>query len=321
MVDLTSSTDVPEGEPTAAEVIPHPILEDAKGKETGQTHEVPEPADGSETCPRARGYYEKVEFREEPVPRLEFTRVKGSSSPPTAMREFRRQISEVAQVIRLVFHKERGRRTSFFQELRVIAESGAVGGDYSIDVGLDGLEELKARMTYEFPHVRGHVWKWNFIITVFTVLLCLTASALSYKYMGSWIPGYGQAVSPAISLLFAAALIPLGVAFGLFAEFVFRVGDSVTYSQLAEINPGRWKPVQRAVNTLIIAAIFAAILAKGVFHVGVASTVLNDFWINDPMLSVAVGFVTGFAYPFVRDIVQQFRPERRGMGEGQRSIS
>jgi len=28
-------------------------------------------------------------------------------------------------------------------------------------------------------------------------------------------------------------------------------------------------------------------------------------------LSLAIGFVTGFAFPYVRDLVQQFRPIRR----------
>jgi hypothetical protein len=104
---------------------------------------------------------------------------------------------------------------------------------------------------------------------------------------------------------------PVGVLIGLFVEFIFRVSDDVPYDQLRAINPGRWKPFQRAFNTVLVAYIFAAILAVGAFQVGVASVLLNDFIDKKPELSLAIGFVTGFAFPFVRDLVQQFRPTRR----------
>jgi hypothetical protein len=37
----------------------------------------------------------------------------------------------------------------------------------------------------------------------------------------------------------------------------------------------------------------------------------HDFISTQPWLSIAVGFVTGFTFPYVRDIVTQFKPERR----------
>ncbi|MGR9500097.1 hypothetical protein ACU8OJ_25375 (plasmid) [Rhizobium leguminosarum] len=291
--------------PAPAEVIPHPMLDTAQHAEAAKSLQ-----EESVSAPTV-GYYEKVEFVEGPIPRIEFTRRKGSPSPPAALREFRREISDIAQLIRLVFQKDRARRTQFFKELHAVAQSGAAGHDYSVDVGLDGLEELKARIAYEFPLVRGYVWWWNFAITAFMFAVCATASAAYYWHFGVWIPDFKTDKSAEVSLMFAAFLIPLGVAVGLFAEFVLRVGDNVTYSQLNEINPGRWKPVQRAINTILIACIFSAMLAKGVFHIGVAGTLLNDFWMEDPLVSVGVGFITGFSYPFVRDILQQVRPERR----------
>jgi hypothetical protein len=94
-------------------------------------------------------------------------------------------------------------------------------------------------------------------------------------------------------------------------EFIFRVSDDIPYEQLRAINPGRWKPFQRTFNTVIVGYIFAGILGIGAFKVGVGSILLNDFIDKTPMLSLVIGFISGFAFPFVRDLVQQFRPERR----------
>ena len=56
----------------------------------------------------------------------------------------------------------------------------------------------------------------------------------------------GAPSGPAIAL--AAFLIPIGVAVGLFTEFVLRVNDDIPYEQLRAINPGRWQPIARALK-------------------------------------------------------------------------
>ena len=71
------------------------------------------------------------------------------------------------------------------------------------------------------------------------------------------------------SLLLAVFLIPVGALAGLFVEFIFRVNDDIPYEQLRAINPGRWKPFERALNTVIVAFILAGILAADVIKVGV----------------------------------------------------
>jgi hypothetical protein len=52
-------------------------------------------------------------------------------------------------------------------------------------------------------------------------------------------------------------------------------------------------------------------LGVGAVQVGVSKILLNDFIPQQPALALVIGFVTGFAYPLVRDLVQQFRPVKR----------
>jgi len=254
-------------------------------------------------------YYSEIIFVEG-EDRLDFKRAAGPQAPPIAYRQFRKQIEDVGRLVRILFKDDAARRAKFFEMLHVTADSGLRGRDCSLDVGADNLQDVKDSIADEFPAVRGKIWWWNFGILVATVAVCGLASGMLRYTTGVWIPAM-QANSIWPSLERAAFLIPLGAVIGLFVEFIFRVGDDVPYEQLRAINPGRWKPFQRAFNTLLVAYIFAAMLGAGAFQVGVASILLNDFVDKKPELSLAIGFVTGFAFPYVRDLVQQFRPVKR----------
>jgi hypothetical protein len=254
-------------------------------------------------------YYSEVVFVEEDN-RLDFTRAAGSQVPPTAYRELRRQIDDVARLVRVLFQDDKTRLAKFFEELHLTADSGLRGANSSLEIGADNLQDVKNHIADEFPAVRGKIWWWNFGLLVATTAVCGLASSVLHQTTGSWLPNANaNSIGPSLEL--AAFLIPLGVVIGLFVEFIFRVSDDVPYEQLRAINPGRWKPFQRTFNTLIVAYVFAGILGVGAFQVGVASVLLNDFVDKKPALSLAIGFVTGFAFPFVRDLVQQFRPVRR----------
>jgi H+/Cl- antiporter ClcA len=194
--------------------------------------------------------------------------------------------------------------------LHLTADSGLRGPNSDLDIGLDNLQDVKNDIADEFPAVRGKIWWWNCGILIGAIAICLLAMGVYHNFTNSWIPAV-SASSKLPSIWLAAFLIPLGAAIGLFVEFVFRVNDDVPYDQLRTINPGRWKPFQRAFNTIIVGYIFAGILGIGAFQVGVASVLLNDFIGDKPILSLVIGFVTGFAFPYVRDLVQQFRPVKR----------
>ena len=145
------------------------------------------------------------------------------------------------------------------------------------------------------------------------MVICLSGgAAVDYAaHSGAWVTPPKPGEFNWVTLAMAAFWIPVGVAIGLFLEFIFRVADDIPYEQLRSINPGRWKPLQRFFNTVMVAYTFAAILALDAFQVGVANVLLNEFVDKKPFLSLAIGFVTGIAFPYVRDLVQQFRPVRR----------
>src|SRR5262249_52342155 len=89
----------------------------------------------------ADGYFDSVAISgDELIPRIDFHRSRNNHPPPPALRDFRRQISEVARLIRLVFQNDRELRDRFFKQLHLVADSGAVGSNYSVETGLDNLQ-------------------------------------------------------------------------------------------------------------------------------------------------------------------------------------
>jgi hypothetical protein len=271
----------------------------------------PVPGNGGQSSDAAThpAYYSDILYVEIDK-RLDFKRAAGPQAPPIAYRQLRRQIEDVARLVRILFQDDKARLNKFFAMLHITADSGLRGPNSSLEIGADNLQDVKDSIADEFPAVRGKIWWWNFGILVATAAVCGLAAGVLHYTTGSWIPTM-QANSIWPSLKLAAFLIPLGVVIGLFVEFIFRVSDDVPYEQLRAINPGRWKPFQRAFNTVLVAYIFAGMLGVGAFQVGVASVLLNDFIDKKPELSLAIGFVSGFAFPYVRDLVQQFHPVKR----------
>jgi hypothetical protein len=304
-----SGTDV---QPRAAEVVPGD-LRDARLLTVNSS--IPERPSLVDVIAELGGahpeYYSQIRFDHEAnPPRIDFIRGSGAEGPPPEFRALRRQIEDVARVVRILFEHDRRRRTEFFGQLHVTADSGLRGRNSSVEIGSDNLLDVKNNIADAFPAVRGRIWWWNFALLLGVIAICVTASGFYYHAKGAWAPAVdGASVWPTLQL--AVFLIPLGVVVGLFVEFIFRVGDDIPYEQLRAINPGRWRPFQRAFNTIVVAYVFAGILGAGAFQVGVANVLLNDFIGDKPYLSLAIGFVTGFAFPYVRDLVQQFRPAKR----------
>ena len=261
-------------------------------------------------------YYSEIELENGDQPRLDFKLARPPQPVPAKFSELRKEIEDVERLVRVLFQDDRKRLEKFFLQLHMTADTGLRGPDCSAERGAEDLQEAKDNITDEFPAVRERLWWWNFSILAGALALCGVASGIFYWYStaGDWFP-YPRADSnkwPAVEL--SAFLIPLGVAIGLFVEFVFRLNDDVPYDKLRAVNPGRWRPLQRAINTIVVAYIFAATLGLGVVTVGVAGITLNDFIQGNPAkpeLSIAIGFITGFAFPYVRDLMQQFRPTKQ----------
>jgi len=254
-------------------------------------------------------YYQKIEFVNDSFPRLKFIRLVTAQPPPPAVFAFRRQIEDVCRLVRILFPSDKVRIPLFFTRLQAAADAGLSDPNASIEVGLDNLQDIKDSIADAYTDIRAKLWWWNIGLLAAGVAFCGLGVAALKGLGGVWLWDVNS--KDWLAWVVAGSLIPLGAMAGLFIEFIFRVNDDIPYEQLRAINPGRWKPFQRALNTIIVAIVFAAILAAQIIQVGVSGVLLNELSSGKPWLAVIVGFVTGFAFPYVRDLVQQVRPVAR----------
>lgn len=242
------------------------------------------------------------------------------SAPVTPeMRSLLLDILALERTILVLFadQKYKEQRRECFDGLLKTAKVGLCGTDYDVEMGRLDLALTKDDITNDFPKLRNELWKTYVTIAarfslLFGGLGCLlyyelfVAHAFSDRYKALL-----DAAPMLPQIVIALVWIPFGVPIGIFLEFVFRVGDNITYDRLLTFNSGRWEPPSRTINTWVTAYVFAFLLGIGAVQIGIGSVLLNDFITGRPWLSVAIGFVTGFAYPYVQDIVTQLKPERR----------
>jgi hypothetical protein len=250
-------------------------------------------------------FYETVSVADDDPSRLKFKRPPTAEAPPPAVRAMRRQIEDTARLVRTLFQDDPALRKKFIDQLKEAAESGLVGQNSSVEIGLENLQDVRESIADAYVVVRGKLWWWNVGLLGGAIAYCGFGAAALKLWGSTWL---WAAANGWQGWVVVALLMPLGAMAGLFVEFIFRVNDDIPYEQLRAINPGRWKPFQRALNTTIVAIIFAAILAVPLVQVGVSGVLLNEFSSGKPWLSVVIGFVTGFSFPYVRDLVQQVRP-------------
>jgi len=300
--DDTPTPIVPAGEP----VVDPPRVEALTPADEVENEEEP-PAREEDDPASHPVYYEAVSVADDDPSRLKFRRPPTAEAPPPAVRAMRRQVEDVSRLVRILFQDDEARRKQFVGQLKEAAESGLVGPNSNVEIGLENLQDVKDGIADAYTAIRSKLWRANLVLLGSAIACCGIASA-AFLFLGAqslWLATSGWPMYIAIGLM-----IFLGTMAGLFLEFIFRVNDDIPYDQLRAINPGRWKPLHRAMNTTIVAAIFAAILAAKIFQVGVGSVLLNDF-VTKSWLAVVIGFVTGFAFPYVRDLVQQVRPVSR----------
>jgi hypothetical protein len=243
------------------------------------------------------------------------------NTPTPAIWELVREIFAVARQIlrqiRVLFGSPKYKKERVGLYTTLLSSAEALCGQYNIEAAWLNIAETKNEISDEFPTLRDELWKSYLTITVcFALTLGPIGCAIYYHLLINHVFSDHNTTllkqAPAFpQLCIALVWIPFGVAIGIFLEFVFRVSENLTYARLLAINPGRWKPWRRTASTVITAYVFAFIVGVGAFQIGIGSILLNDFISTRPWLSVAVGFVTGFTFPYVRDIVTQFKPERR----------
>jgi hypothetical protein len=267
-------------------------------------------------------YYTRVDVNDVRNPtRLDLVRDPQSPTPPEAMRILSRGIQEVGRLVTTVFSFDPALRKKFFEELHITADVGLVGSNFNTDTGLDNLAEVKGNIADQFPAIRTHYWRTYARYVVNSAVLLILGGLIYYLGTVGWCFGPKPAPDgdyhPLVIMAIAAFWIPVGVAIGLFLEYNSRVDTNIPYEKLQSINAARWDPFQRFVNTVLSGYVFATIMGIGIVQVGVSSILLNNFATKQPYLALVIGFVTGFAAPYVQDIISQTRPVTRGAPQSQ----
>ncbi len=232
---------------------------------------------------------------------------------PEPMQALLRQIGLLSRVIVRVFD-DVSQRLILFEQLHKAADLGLRGDKYSVESAERDLIEVKTSIADAFSSVRDNIWRRNLWFVSVCIFWAIPGFILFYAAQRNlWnVPQLQIGVfHPAVAASIAFLWIPLGAAIGVFLEFTYSVDREISFEHLLTINPGRWRPGQQLLNTIFTAYCFAAIMGSGAFQIGVLSILLNEFATTKPLLSIAVGFVTGFGFPYVRDLIFKFKPVQR----------
>lgn len=159
--------------------------------------------------------------------------------------------------------------------------------------------------------VRDKRLKEYTILLVLCGLIPLILGAIVLLTGGfGWLnkPVSGQPYDPLFAWIIAAFWIPAGAAICVWGEFALRMQSGLSYDQLLNLDPSRWRPAQRLLITVGISFIFAFLLAFDAIQVGLGSLLLNEFAKKTPAMALAVGGITGLAFAAVQDIIFRVKP-------------
>jgi hypothetical protein len=260
----------------------------------------------------------KVYFREVTIitldnpRRLNIERPNNAPDPPDSMLVLWKAIQDTARAVATLFADDAAKLKEFFEGLYIAAQTGLVGPNYSLQIGWNNLKEARDRIADEFPAVRDRYWKFHFRSLLILLIVFLPLGVTLYYASVQDLWGIPKPARGSFDLWIITILgflwIPVGASFGIFLEFIFSVDRHVPFDKLLTINPNRWHPFQQLINTVVVAWVFAFAMGTNFFQIGVAAVLLNEFATTKPYLCFAVGFVTGFAFPYVRDIMYKLKP-------------
>ncbi|WP_431858702.1 hypothetical protein [Azospirillum sp.] len=284
-----------------------PVMDATQGSSSGEEP----PYVNNDHTAKNPAVYEAVELDDDNHPEmLIFRREKNGSTEPQRMKDLRKAISSVSRVIKIFMADDPVEKKKMFYRLHLTADTGCRGPNYNIDDGWSNLEEIQQRLTDYGIKVRS-TWFQRYSKTALRVFIpFFIAGGLVYEMsINAWLlpaPHNGVFIPP-ITLAVALCWIIAGSAFGVWLEFVLRV-QTITFEQLLYFDPGRWSPNERFCLASGVALAFGFFLALPAVQIGIGPLLLNQFADSKPIYSIAVGVITGFSFPYVRDILYNIRP-------------
>ena len=248
--------------------------------------------------------------------RLDLVLAEGSTGLTPEMAQLWEDIGSTGRVVNRLFSPGRELHKDYFNQLYITADTGLRCENHDVGGGRANLGQVQAEIAEAFTAIRNKYWNAHLRNLGISIASLLIGSVLYFGSVQGWWglpqPKADQSNQGFFHLAVITGLaifwIPFGVSLGIFLEFIFSVTRAMNFDQVKLINPGRWHPIQQFVNCLITAAVFAFFLAIGLFQIGVANILLNEFATTKPYLSILVGFVAGFAFPYVREIIYKVRP-------------
>jgi hypothetical protein len=277
--------------------------------------EVDAPKDETGTSPVGLrpSYYKDIQFApsDENPRRLLFIAAEGAPKLPDELLALRRDYDRTARVVSVLFEDALETRKEIFLQLHMAADRAFRGPEFSIEDGRANLAEAQDTLV-DFAHrVRDQRLRIYTLLLILCGVLPLLLGAVVLLTAGfGWFsrPASDQPYPPLFAWCVAVLWIPAGAAICVWGEFALRMQAGLTYEQLLNLDPSRWRPGQRLLITVGISFIFAFLLAFDVVQVGVGGLLLNDFAKKTPPVALAVGGITGLAFAFVQDIVFRVKP-------------
>jgi hypothetical protein len=264
---------------------------------------VPAPA------PASAGYYSTVKTDDPPTD-LFFVQVADAAPAPDDLRQLKLDLEAAAQVVVTFFRDDLDNKRRFMRLLTLAGQVGCCGPNFRVVDGRDSLESTKRQLLEEGYSKRDAVWQ---TYTLYTLIVLIPTALLGFaiyvasKYGVIPAPDSKEGFPAAVAAAVAAMWIPAGAVFGVWTEFTFRTGN-LEFDRLLYFDPDRWSPIQRFTIAVMIAFLLAFVLAFNVVQIGLFGVLLNDFSGKHPEFSAAVGWVSGFSYPVVRDIIKTLQP-------------
>jgi hypothetical protein len=228
--------------------------------------------------------------------RLVFIAAAAPPKLPDELLALRQEFERTARVASVLFEDETITRKDIFLLLHQAADRGLRGPEFNIEDGRANLVEVREAIV-DFAHkIRDtRLREYAILLAVFGLIpLLLGAVVLLTAGLGHFNrPAPGQPYDPLFAWVVAAFWVPAGAAVCVWGEFALRMQSGLSYEQLLNMDPSRWRPGQRLLIFIGISFIFAFLLAFGAIQIGVGGLLLNEFAQKTPGLALAVGGITG----------------------------
>jgi hypothetical protein len=214
-------------------------------------------------------------------------------------------------VASVLFEDEPKIRKEIFLLMHEAADRGMRGPAFSIEDGRANLVEVRETILDKAHNIRNkHLREYTMLLVLFGVIPLILGAVVLQTGAFGWLnrPTAGQPYDPLFAWTIAVFWITAGAAICVWGEFALRMQAGLSYEQLLNLDPSRWRPRQRLLITVGISFIFAFLLAYNAVQVGIGSLLLNDFVSKTPAMALAVGGITGLAFAAVQDIIYRVKP-------------